>query len=41
MEHMPVTDQSRVTTKVQLGDPVSSIGIIYKCVGEGCFQDMH
>lgn len=30
-----VTDQSKVTTIVQLGDPVGFIGIAYRRMGEG------
>jgi hypothetical protein len=31
----PTTDQSMNTTKVQLGDPMSFIGVTYRNMGEG------
>ena len=34
-----MTDQSKVTTKVQLGKPMSFIGIIYRNMGEGLLKE--
>ena len=34
-----MTDQSKDTTKVQLGKPMSFIGIIYRNMGEGLLKE--